>query len=227
MSSSEPQTDKPRDPFVVQPTLRIQCWSFIIGASLFAFGSAPGISDLLGTVGANVTFFIGALFFTTGAFLQLQLAGPPRTDAPGRGGLRALWLGAAVQFVGTLLFNVSTGAALHARGAKAEFLFVWTPNAEGSVAFLVSACLLMLPLARNRQLWRPRTADWASTWLNMFGSIAFGVSAVGAVVLASGDPLNPALATGGTFVGALFFVATSVVLLPTAKRQEANAMEVS
>ena len=204
---------------VLHPTLRLQCWGFIIGSSLFAIGSAPWISDELGTVGANITFFIGSWFFTAAAFMQVLLSGPARIDAPERLGFRALWLGAAAQFLGTLFFNVSTGAALHARTVDVERRFVWTPNAEGSLLFLISACFLMIPLFRSRQYWAPRSADWVSTWLNMFGSIAFGVSAVGAVVLTSGDLLNSSLATGGTFIGALCFLATSAVLLPTARRE--------
>jgi hypothetical protein len=202
------------------PTPRLQSWSFIIGSSLFALGSAPGLGDRLGTAGANVTFFVGAWFFTAGAFTQLVLSGPYRNDVPGSIGLRAAWLAAAVQFLGTLLFNVSTGAALHARSVRAERLEVWVPNAEGSVAFLISACIAVILVFRARQYWRPTSPDWLSTWLNMFGSIAFGVSSVGAIILENGEPLNSRLATAGTFVGALFFLVTSGVMLPTAHRMD-------
>lgn len=150
-----------------------------------------------------------------------MLSGSYRVEVPGRIGLRAVWLSAPVQLLGTLLFNVSTGAALHYQSGIAERDHVWVPNAEGSVAFLISACFAMIPLCRNRQYWRPRSAGWVSTWLNLLGSIAFGVSAVGAIVLKNGDLLNPELATVATFVGALFFLATNVVMLPTARRDEA------
>jgi hypothetical protein len=210
--------DDPRSTWSIHPTLQVQSWSFIIGASLFALGSAPWLGSQLGTVGANITFFIGAWFFTAGAFIQLALSGPSRIQGSPRIGLRAVWLAAAVQLLGTLLFNVSTGAALHARSARAERLEVWVPNAEGSAAFLISACIAMIPLLRDRQYWRPSSPVWLSTWFNMFGSIAFGVSAVGAIVLENGELLSSGVATAGTFVGALFFLATSGVMLPTARR---------
>ena len=60
----------------IQPTLRIQCVVFMIGSSLFAIGSSPGLSDALGSDLCNVGFFIGAWFFSTAAFIQLQLSGP-------------------------------------------------------------------------------------------------------------------------------------------------------
>ncbi len=218
MSVPSRQQDGPRPPWSIQPTLQVQSWAFIIGATLFALGSAPWLGGQLGTVGANVTFFVGAWFFTAGAFIQLVLSGPHRIDVHGGTGLRAVWVSAAVQLLGTLLFNVSTGAALHARSVPAERLEVWVPNAEGSVAFLISAWIAVIPLLRDRQYLRPSSPVWLSTWCNMFGSIAFGVSAVGAVVLENGELLSSEVATAGTFVGALLFVATSAVMLPTARR---------
>jgi hypothetical protein len=212
------QWDGPHAPWSIHPTLQMQSWSFILGASLFALGSAPWLGGQLGTVGANVTFFVGAWFFTAGAFIQLALSGPYRIQVSGRVGLRAVWLAAAVQFLGTLLFNISTGAALHSRSVRDERLEVWVPNAEGSVAFLISACIAVIPLLRGRQYWRPRSPDWLSTWFNMLGSIAFGVSSLGAIILENGELLNSRLASAGTFVGALFFLATSGVMLPTARR---------
>ncbi len=222
MSVTPPEQDDPWPSWSIHPTLQLQSWAFIIGASLFVLGSAPWLGAQLGTVGANVTFFVGAWFFTAGAFMQLSLSGPHRSDGPGRMGLRAVWLAAAVQLLGTLLFNISTGAALHARSVRAERLEVWVPNAEGSVAFLISACIAVVPVLRDRQYWRPTSPAWLSTWFNLFGSIAFGVSAVGAVILASGEPLNAGLATAGTFVGALFFLATSGLVLPMARRGAAT-----
>lgn len=219
MSATSPVQDHPRPTLIIHPTLWMQCWSFIIGASLFALGSAPWLGDQLGTVGANLTFFVGSWFFTIGGFLQLVLSGSYRVDVPGRIGLRAVWLAAAVQFLGTLLFNISTGAALHTQTGSTERDHVWVPNAEGSLAFLISAGFALIPLFRNREYWRPSSPDWSSTWLNMFGSIAFGVSAVGAIILTNGSLLNSTLATLGTFVGALFFLATNGVLLPTARRE--------
>lgn len=215
--------EQPRSPVLIHPTLWGQCWSFMIGSFLFALGAAPGVSEGLGTVGANISFFVGSWFFTAGAFMQLLLSGPYRGQRPGRIGIRAIWLSAAVQLLGTLLFNVSTGSALHDQVGSAERDYVWVPNAEGSVAFLISACLVLIPLLRDGQYWAPRSPGWVSSWLNLLGSAAFGVSAVGANILEDGDLLNSSLATTATFVGALFFFATSAVMLPTARREQSDS----
>jgi hypothetical protein len=204
----------------IQPTLRLQCIGFMIGSSLFALGSAPGLSDHLGSHACNVSFFIGAWFFTSAAFVQLQLSGPSRND---RGALRALWLAASTQFLGTLLFNVSTGAALKASTIVAQRDLVWVPNAEGSAAFLLSGGFALLVLVRSSNLWGPVNRDWFSAWVNMLGCVAFGMSAIGAIILPNGSDDNATLATWGTFIGAICFFLASAVVLPGAGDADAAA----
>ena len=191
----------------------MQSWGFVIGAALFALGSAPGLSILLGTAGANTAFFVGSWFFTAAAFMQLVLSGPATTTDERGTAVRAVWLSAAIQFFGTILFNISTGSALHAHTVKGEMHLVWNPNAEGSVAFLVSSGLAVLVLWRSGDYWEPRSRDWQSVWLNTFGSIAFGVSATGAFILQDGTSLDPNLANIGTFVGAVCFLVASALFL--------------
>lgn len=198
---------------LIHPTLRMQSWGFTVGALLFAVGSAPWISTALGSAGANTAFFVGSWFFTSAAFIQLILSGAATTTDRGRPAIRADWLAAAIQFLGTLLFNISTGAALHAHTVKGEEHLVWNPNAEGSVAFLLSSALAVLILQRANQIWEPGSKDWQSTWLNMLGSIAFGISAVGAFITRDGTSMDEAVATGGTFIGALCFFAASALFL--------------
>lgn len=198
---------------LIHPTLRMQSWGFVIGAALFALGSAPGLSVLLGTTGANTAFFVGSWFFTAAAFMQLILSGPATTTDERGTAIRAVWLSAAIQFLGTILFNISTGAALHAHTVKGEMHLVWNPNAEGSVAFLVSSGLAVLVLWRTGSYWEPRSKDWQSVWLNALGSIAFGVSAAGAFILQDGTSLDPNLANVGTFVGAVCFLLASALFV--------------
>ncbi|GAA4475496.1 hypothetical protein GCM10023094_13060 [Rhodococcus olei] len=198
---------------LIHPTLRMQSWGFTIGALLFALGSAPWISTAMGTAGANTVFFVGSWFFTAAAFVQLVLSGPATTTDQGKPAIRAEWLSAAIQFLGTLLFNISTGAALHAHTVKGEEHLVWNPNAEGSVAFLLSSALAILMLLRANQIWEPGSRDWQSVWLNMLGSIAFGISAVGSFITRDGTSLDAAVAMGGTFIGALCFFAASAIQL--------------
>jgi len=198
---------------LIHPTLRMQSWGFVIGSFLFALGSAPGISNLLGTTGANTSFFVGSWFFTGAAFCQLMLSGAATAVDKKGLAVRAVWLSAVIQFLGTILFNISTGSALHTHTVKGEMHLVWNPNLEGSLCFLVSSGLAVLILWRARQYWVPRSTEWQSVWLNTLGSVAFGVSAAGAFVLTDGNTLDPNLANTGTFVGALCFLAASAVFL--------------
>lgn len=198
---------------LIHRTLRMQSWGFVIGSALFALGSAPYLSAVFGVMLANVFFFAGSWFFTAAAFLQLTLSQPATVVDAGRPAIRALWLAAAVQLLGTILFNISTGSALHAHTVKGEMHLVWNPNAEGSIAFLVSSALAVLILFRAGTYWAPKSRDWQSVWLNTLGSIAFGISAVGAFVLHDGTSLDPNLANVGTFVGAVCFLLASAVFL--------------
>ncbi|MFM1725367.1 hypothetical protein ABEU20_003981 [Rhodococcus sp. PAM 2766] len=198
---------------LIHPTLRMQSWGFVIGAALFALGSAPGLSVLLGTAGANTAFFVGSWFFTAAAFAQLMLSGSATTSDERGTAIRAVWLSAAIQFLGTILFNISTGAALRAHTIKGDMHLVWNPNAEGSVAFLVSSGLAVLVLWRAGTYWEPRSKDWQSVWLNTLGSVAFGVSAAGAFILQDGTSLDPNLANVATFVGAVCFLLASALFL--------------
>ncbi|WP_169581449.1 MULTISPECIES: YrhK family protein [Microbacterium] len=190
--------------------LRREAWGFAVGSLLFFAGSMPFYAAWAGSVGTNATFFAGSVFFTLAAFIQLSLSGrriphremsrPDRVD----------WWAAAIQFAGTLLFNLSTGAALAAAVTQpAEVGAGWKPDAWGSLAFLVASFLAIVATKDRGRLWDPDSRTWHGTLLNFVGSVAFGVSAVGAYVVPStGDLANAAWANGGTAIGALcFFVA--------------------
>ena len=171
---------------LLQPTLRGQSRGFCIGSFLFAIAAVPGFASWLGATGTNTVFFIGSWFFTGAALIQLILAGPMTVDVDSRRMLRADWLTAATQFFGTLLFNVSTGVAIHAHLVSTERKYVWVPDSTGSVAFLISGSVAVIGLYRIGKLYEPRSRDWISTMLNFAGCVAFGVSAIGAFVSQSG-----------------------------------------
>lgn len=196
--------------------LRRESWGFAIGSILFALGAWPGYASAVGVVADNATYFVGSLFFTLAALVQLTLTGRP---LPHRGSTSAEqfdWYSAAIQFLGTLLFNVSTLAALlQSTGADIDAQRVWRPDLYGSIAFLIASTLAVVATVGRDSLWDPNARSWWSTWAGMAGSIAFGVSAVGAVVdPASGELRNAALANAGTFIGALCFLAAALLALP-------------
>lgn len=195
-------------------TVDKQCRGFMIGSALFALGSAPGFVAWAGSSAANVSFFVGAWFFTGAALIQLVLSGDATTEVSGRKHIRTEWLSSATQFGGTLLFNVSTAAALHADTVVQERRQVWTPDAAGSVAFLVSGVLAVLVFAHAVRIWAPGRREWWAVQINLLGCIAFGVSAVGAYVDSTGVVISQSVANTGTFVGAVCFWLSAALTLP-------------
>ena len=99
-----------------------------------------------------------------------------------------------MQFVGTLLFNLSTFDALQeSLSAHEEDRLVWTPDVFGSASFLVSGLLAYRVAARAGRGRRDR--DWRMAAVNLTGCVLFGISAVGAyVVPATGSILDLAAA---------------------------------
>ncbi|MGO3885318.1 MAG: hypothetical protein ACTJHU_03380 [Mycetocola sp.] len=210
----------PRPWPLLMPTVVRQCWLFMIGSALFALGSAPGLSTMMGTHTSNLMFFVGAWFFTSAGLIQLFLSGSisvPVPYPPGRM-VRAEWLTASTQSFGTLLFNVSTTAALRAKSQHDVEHYVWNPDAGGSVAFLISGCVAFMAFYRaGNKLRLSSSAAW-SVAINWVGCVAFGASAVGAYILPSGATISGNLSSWGTFIGALCFFFASLVVLPSAYR---------
>lgn len=126
------------------------------------------------------------------------------------------WWATAVQLAGTLFFNASTGNALRADlTARAAHQHIWRPDALGSVCFLVSSALAWAEACDGWTAWRPWSWAWWITLANLAGSVAFGVSAAaGYISPATGQVSNAGLASLGTFVGALCFLAGGLALLP-------------
>lgn len=196
--------------------MRREALGFVIGSMCFALGSLPWYFDTFGAVATNATFFVGSLFFTTAGLIQLLLSGrrPPRS-----GGSRADlydWWSAAVQSVGTLLFNVSTAAALIAAIRTPDAVGVgWRSDAWGSAAFLASGIIALGALRRRHELWDFFARSPGAVWLGMAGSVAFGVSAIGAYVLPATDTVaNERWAAVGTFVGAVCFLVAAFMTRP-------------
>lgn len=186
-------------------TLARQCLLFAIGSTLFALATVPGFAAAAGAGAANGLCFAGSFFFTSAAWVQLVRS---------RSGSRAEWLSAATQFMGTLLFNVSTGAAVWARAVTEQRHLVWAPDATGSMAFLVSGALGIAAVTATAGRFAPRSREWQAQWVNMVGCVAFGASALGAFITPAGVTEDALLANTGTFLGALCFLAAALLVLP-------------
>lgn len=185
---------------------------FIIGSALFAIGVLLQLPPQLPALIGGVSYAVGAVFFTAAALCQTVLA---RRDLPQGDrawfpwrGTTTDFLAAAIQLVGTVLFNVDTIAyclTLHS-DAVVQDVTTWTPDAVGSLAFLISSGIAMAPEVRER---RGRHVLDRAFWvalINLAGSVLFGVSAVAAFVLSDGDLLSTDWTNAGTFFGALCFL---------------------
>ena len=203
----------------------------MVGSALFGVGSFP-VANRWDPRFDSAAYAVGAVFFTAAATLQfLQSLAPARPAAPPPGvpaelpRLRLVeQLACGIQLVGTLWFNVMTIDALATNLTAAEAQRrIWYPDAFGSVCFLVASYLAMAAVSGS---WRlrlrlrgPADLERRIAELNWWGSIAFGISAVGGIVLASGKDLDYAVATAGTFVGAICFFLGARLMLPRVRRK--------
>lgn len=210
---------------------------FAIGSTCFlvaAVASQWGAAADPAAIG--VTYFVGSIFFTSAAYGQYwQAVNVPHGPLTGslRRRLRPVswepkridWLSAVIQFAGTLAFNVSTFEAMKkGLDTRQTNLRVWAPDAVGSVCFLLSTVLAYAEVCRRWICFRRRSLSWWIVALNLAGSIAFGASAIGALIEPSdAEPVNAALANAGTALGALGFLIAAVLLLPEAARQQPAA----
>jgi hypothetical protein len=197
---------------------------FAVGSLLFAIGSVPGYTDAIGARWDTLTYFIGSLFFTSASFLAYREAvdAAPLAQNPNRRRVLTIqpgridWWSTAIQLVGTVYFNVSTGVAMaDDLSAQAAQHHVWRPDAIGSACFLVSSALAWYEACHGWLAWRPRSWSWWITLANLVGSVAFGVSAVaGYIDPVTGQMRNSTGANTLTLIGALCFLVGSLLLLP-------------
>ena len=213
---------------------------FIVGSACFAVASAAGLAPgAFGAFASDATavhpvFFVGSIFFTLAAYLQLlgavnaerlsAIAHRKRPQVPFR--LFAWrpgeigWLSAFTQFVGTILFNANTfDALIPGLDWLQEDLLIWTPDVLGSICFLVASALALIEYGDGRWIRQPRDVSWWVVNVNMLGSFAFGVSAVYAVVLpTTADLLDAWAVNAWTLLGALCFLIGAYLLLPELRR---------
>lgn len=215
------------------PSLRATAWMgwlFVIGSACFAVGVLFSLDTTWSpTVGAT-TFFVGSIFFTSASTIQMRLGWRAGEGGTSLTRLAALlsrhpaWVSSWIQWIGTLFFNVTTLAALiEVSGRQSvENQVIWRPDAVGSVLFLVSSAIALAPDVRRHRHGHARNRSWAISALNMVGSIFFGLSAIGAyVVPATDELLNATWSNGGTFLGAVCFLAGAWLVIPRGRASDA------
>lgn len=210
---------------------------FMIGAACFAgagfAANWPGLlpPQLTHAALVNRVFFVGSIFFTSAAALQLLEAVNGDVAEVGTGlaaaGRRRAWrwiawkphnagyMAGLIQLTGTVLFSFSIGDALLAclpRGDQA--ILIWTPNMLGSVCFLVAGYLALIEVAHGFWTFEPRRVAWWIAVVNLLGASAFQVAAVCGVFLPVPDEGRVWDAGLWTFVGALCFLVGAWLLIP-------------
>lgn len=203
--------------------MRFTGWFFAIGSACFFVPAVAALNSQASWI--DVTFFVGSIFFTTAALLQLLAAASvphARQSDDTRTVLHpqkwwephADWVAAAVQFVGTIFFNVNTWNAMDTALTTQEAnLRVWVPDAVGSVCFLVASVVALVIVQHRWMAWEPRDPDWKIGVVNLLGSVAFGIAAIAAFDRpATGDLVDDRLANTGTAAGAVCFFIGAVLL---------------
>jgi hypothetical protein len=210
---------------------------FAVGSLCFALGSVPWYVDEVAPAVVGWTFFVGSIFFTSAAYLQLHetLRAPDGVLAdsarPGRLASLVGWRprridfwAVLVQLVGTVFFNLSTFAATRADlSVTQERHLIWAPDVGGSLCFLVASWLAYAEVNRGILPRSDRSVGWSIAALNLAGSVAFGVAAVAARYLRpTGELANLSLVNLGTFLGAVCFL-VGAVLLPVESSRERSS----
>jgi hypothetical protein len=206
---------------------------FVLGSLCFTLGAIASQWARTSRPAIGVTFFVGSIFFTAASYLQYAetvnvehgIARHKRRQRwrPASWEPRRIdWLAAVVQLIGTLFFNLSTFVALnHNLTTHQTNARVWAPDSLGSIAFLVSSELAFAEVCHRWICFKHRTLAWKIVALNLFGSIAFGASAVASLLEpSSGQPLSARIANAGTSLGALCFLIGALLLMPEAARVE-------
>jgi hypothetical protein len=210
---------------------------FSLGAFLFMLGSAlvlaPAIASAweLETNAVNMVFFAGSIPFSVAAYLQLfqvanagefsaQIAPATRHNTLifGWQPQQIGWLSCALQFVGTLLFNINTfDAMLPGMDWRLQDLETWCPDIVGSILFLASGYLAFIETCHAHWSWKPGSLSWWITFINFLGCVAFIISALFAFVPPKAPGFDAAtISVLFTFIGAVCFLVGSLLMLPEA-----------
>lgn len=211
---------------------------FCIGSTCFTVGPLPAYESWVGTRWVGLTFFVGSIFFTSASYLCfVEASNAPEAvvDDPQRrhrGPFRLIswrphsidWWSTGVQLVGTVYFNVMTFLAMYDGWDTAQAnRLVWRPDTIGSICFLVASYLAWAEVCHSAGRLRLRDVSWWIVVLNLLGSVFFGVSAVGAYTLGSGELVNEWLDNAGTVAGGVCFFVAAAMLIPEARSKGAPA----
>ncbi|MFI0153503.1 hypothetical protein [Streptomyces lydicus] len=200
--------------------------AFTIGGALFVLGAAVSQFGSGNPLESATIYFVGGLFFNTGAYASLLQT----VNAPRRSGdagtletrrwrwwsyepLQIDWLTTFVLFVGTLEFGINLlDSFLQGLTVQQTNRLIWAPDVIGCLLFLVSGHLALVEVSHGPLRLRPRELGWWIAAVNQLGSVLFMVSAVADFTNPrTGTQVNVAVTNWGTLTGAACFVAGGVL----------------
>ena len=207
---------------------------FAVGSLLFAVASVlslvPSLAQAwsLDATQVNAIFFMGSIPFTIAAYLQLFQAANAGDFQPGGTPLPSPfkllgwrphdvgWLSCALQFIGTILFNVNTfDAMLPSLNWFQQDVLIWAPNIIGSILFLSSGYLAFSETSHGYWAWKPASISWWVVLINLLGCVGFMISALLAIVLPGTPNMEVVhLSIFFTLLGAVCFFVGSLLMLP-------------
>ncbi|WP_077194476.1 hypothetical protein [Streptomyces lydicus] len=200
--------------------------AFTIGGALFVLGAAVSQFGSGNPLESATIYFVGGLFFNTGAYASLLQT----VNAPRRGGdagtletrrwrwwsyepLQIDWLTTFVLFVGTLEFGINLlDSFLQGLTVQQTNRLIWAPDVIGCLLFLVSGHLALVEVSHGPLRLRPRELGWWIAAVSQLGSALFMVSAIADFANPrTGTQVNVAVTNWGTLTGAACFVAGGVL----------------
>ncbi|MGW1893220.1 hypothetical protein ACWCP6_23680 [Streptomyces sp. NPDC002004] len=195
--------------------------AFTVGGGLFVAGAAIAQFGSGNAMESATVYFVGGLFFNTGAYASVLQA----VNAPRRSGdagalvthrwrwwsyepMRIDWLSTFVLFVGTLEFGINLlDSFLQGLTVQQVNRLIWAPDVIGCLLFLVSGHLALAEVSHGRLRLLPRDLGWWIAAVNQLGSALFMVSAIAAFTNpGTGAMVNVSIANWGTLTGAACFV---------------------
>jgi hypothetical protein len=182
---------------------RVVASAFVVGGGLFAVGAALAQGGVGSPRLVAGVYLAGGVFFCTGGYTSVRLAGEDQLAR----------VGAVVLFAGTLVFAINLLDSLIGSLSPAQYdRLVWSPDMIGCALFLVSGHMAMMGISQSwKPCWRPHRGDWRIVAVNQLGSVLFMVSAVASLVRADGDMIAVGIANIGTLTGALCFAAAGAL----------------
>ena len=174
---------------------------FAIGSACFFVALFLGCVQLVGEGADGVMFFVGSVSspWPPGGAARGHAAPGPAASNPS-------WWSAAIQFAGTLLFNLNTFNAMRdGLSTKQENRLVFAPDLFGSACFLASGLLAYRAAAGPRSGWLAA---------NLAGCVLFGISAIASWSSRRPRSRRPRRRNWCTSLGALCFLIGALMLLP-------------